>query len=367
VASVLGRRGADGLFAPPRLLLRLAWVLLLAFGVKWLAIDTLYWTFLAPRALPHGVWTLVNAQMLAGLVLAGGALVLRTVASPAAEPGRAPRGAAVDPAWILPAAAALVLWGLSFEVDRLLAQLGDLPRWLAVWNPWQLRILLWLALWGAGGLVLALLGRSRNQWPVVAGGWAFLVAATSSWLSLGTVAYRLVADPARCTPILNVQFATGALLAGMLAAAVRSIAAAADAREQAGASRGLRFIGLALIGLVTFWLGCLEIDRAYDGTTRLAALSAYWGLYGMALVMIGFARREAIGRYAGLGLLAMTVVKVLLIDMQSAPTMARVVSFLVCGLLLVGTSIAYARLAPRLLGREGIDAPWRDDPAQPPS
>jgi uncharacterized membrane protein len=43
------------------------------------------------------------------------------------------------------------------------------------------------------------------------------------------------------------------------------------------------------------------------------------------------------------------VLKVLFVDLANVDNIARVISFLVSGLLLIATSILYTRLAPRLL------------------
>ena len=71
-------------------------------------------------------------------------------------------------------------------------------------------------------------------------------------------------------------------------------------------------------------------------------------MFAITLVALGFARRWAGCRYAGLALLAITLVKVLTVDMAEVGNVYRVLSFLVVGLLLVATSVGYARLAPRL-------------------
>jgi uncharacterized membrane protein len=113
----------------------------------------------------------------------------------------------------------------------------------------------------------------------------------------------------------------------------------------------------ALVGTIGLWLGSFELDRLFAGDWMAvqAALSVYWAIYGVGLVIIGFARRAAAARYAGLTLLTITVGKVLLIDLSTVGQAWRVASFLISGLLLVGTSLLYTRLSPRLLGADGTD------------
>jgi acyl phosphate:glycerol-3-phosphate acyltransferase len=68
-----------------------------------------------------------------------------------------------------------------------------------------------------------------------------------------------------------------------------------------------------------------------------------------ALVLLGFIRLSAPSRYVGLALLFITVVKVLAVDMQTVAQIWRVLSLIVSGLLLIATSMAYAKLTPGLL------------------
>ena len=80
---------------------------------------------------------------------------------------------------------------------------------------------------------------------------------------------------------------------------------------------------------------------------RQTALSIYWALYAIGLVALGFARRSAGCRYAGLALLGLALAKVLTVDMAEVRQVYRVLSFLAVGLLLVATSVGYAKLSPR--------------------
>jgi uncharacterized membrane protein len=93
----------------------------------------------------------------------------------------------------------------------------------------------------------------------------------------------------------------------------------------------------------------------------------YWGVYGIMLVSVGFARRAAWVRYTGLALLAATLLKVLIVDMAKVQYLYRVLSLLAVGLLCMATSVAYAKLASRLLGKSGDQRPIRgaSDAANP--
>jgi uncharacterized membrane protein len=59
-------------------------------------------------------------------------------------------------------------------------------------------------------------------------------------------------------------------------------------------------------------------------------------------------------RYFALALLALTLAKVVVVDLSSIGYGYRVLSFLGLGLLLLGTSVMYGKVSPKLLrGAEG--------------
>ena len=114
--------------------------------------------------------------------------------------------------------------------------------------------------------------------------------------------------------------------------------------------------------LVVLWAGTLEIDRGFErliaagstafGDPRLArqvAFSIFWSLFAVSSVVAGFRFRTAGLRYFGLGLFAVTLLKVVLVDMGQVQTGYRVLSFLGLGLLMMGTSVLYGKLSPMLL------------------
>ncbi|HYB43916.1 MAG TPA: DUF2339 domain-containing protein [Candidatus Methylomirabilis sp.] len=73
-------------------------------------------------------------------------------------------------------------------------------------------------------------------------------------------------------------------------------------------------------------------------------LSVLWALYAAAALAWGFARRNAALRYAALGLLGFTVLKVFAVDLAEVKTAYRIVSFLVLGLVLLLVGVAYQRI-----------------------
>lgn len=97
----------------------------------------------------------------------------------------------------------------------------------------------------------------------------------------------------------------------------------------------------------------LAAGEADIGTLRQALLSGWWAALAVVAVIVGFSWRMKALRWLALALLAVTAAKVLLVDLHRAATLARVGALLAVGLLLVGTSIVYARAERRLrIGRE---------------
>ncbi len=331
----------------PHLLVRFAWVVMTACVAKWLIGDTLYWTVLKNAGLGAAAWPVLNLQMVCGLVLAASGLALYRLT--AAPPPSAERGFAAGPGTaVAPAAVLLLLWGLSFEVDRLVAhyEAARPAGWVTAWDPLQLRALWWTLLWAAGGQAMNVWSRLRFTPSMMQTGWYVLAGAAVVWLGFDTVSWRLAGEAAPTAVVFNVQFLVGAMT-GLLLGAATSLLRHAPVTMTTAVG-----YGFALIGLIGLWLGSLEIDRfasrlAQDSQmARQMGWSIYWGLFAIALVLLGFAKRWAGCRYAGLALFALTLGKVVTVDMAEVRNVYRVLSFLVLGLLLVGTSVGYAKLSP---------------------
>lgn len=371
VGMLLIRRAARD-HLPLRVMLGCAWFILFGTLTKWVLIDTLYWHVTTAREAVGGVMLLGNAQMLAGLVLAASAVGLLAVTKRV----RATRTADSDeietaePSWSLitnivpPAAALLVLWGLSFEVDRLLGVLASAEGFIATW-PHAQWVALWLTgLWAAGGIGMMLFGRWRAIASMLISGWFVIVLAAVIWLLVDTALWRAAEDAVRATPMLNLQFAIGITTAALLACGLlllrrlgspsSSAAGLASSPSPSPFTKLLltqQPLALTLLALIGFWLGSFEIDRAFidNAMARQVGWSVFWATYGVALVLLGFLRLSPAARYAGLALLCATVVKVMVIDLAQVDQIWRVVSFIALGLLLLATSVAYMKLAPRLL------------------
>lgn len=83
-----------------------------------------------------------------------------------------------------------------------------------------------------------------------------------------------------------------------------------------------------------------------EASTR--ALTVAWAMEGVPLLVLGFALRERVLRLSGLALLGACVLKVFVYDLNNLETLARIVSFIVLGLLLLAVSFVYTRYYARL-------------------
>jgi uncharacterized membrane protein len=360
--TLLARRSDDALAGRrgPNLLVHFAWALLTICAVKWLFGDTLYWALFDTAARTGGALPVANLQLLAGVVVAASAVVLLTLTRAAVPPDGAPGLSrwTMAAGLVAPAAALLVLWGLSFEIDRAIG--GIEQEQGEDWSPWHpihLRALWWTLLWGVGGVAMMLWTRFRPAASMAVTGWCVVVLAAVVWLGYDTVGWRFTDGVILAPVVFNVQFMVGAILCAVLAGACWHWTRT-DADATSVSPAAARQMALALIGLIGLWLGSLEIDRFFApeaqriaenaAMARQTALSIYWGLCAIATVAVGFALRSSVCRYAGLALLAITLGKVLTVDMAEVRYVYRVLSFLGIGLLLVATSVAYSKLAPRL-------------------
>ena len=356
-ALLMQHRDERGTLRPPRLLAPFAWLLLAACAFKWLLWDTLGWTLFVNRPAALALPQVFNLQLFAGLGLAGGALLMLYMARRAADV--APHTDELRPrlearlilSHIVPVAASLlVLWALTFEIDRAVARLEPARLAEIACPPPLLRALWWTGLWATGGLGMMLLGRWRKTAGMLHAGWLVIAAASLAWLGFDTLGWRLAYGVVKAPVILNLPFGIGALLIVVLA-----LGTALWMRLPANAdpARPRRFgphvaAGFTLLAAVGLWIGSFEVDRHF-GRDAQAALSVYWALYAVMLVILGFAKRVAAARYAGLTLWTVTIGKVLIVDLATVEQIWRVISTLVSGLLLVGTSLLYARLSPLLL------------------
>lgn len=104
--------------------------------------------------------------------------------------------------------------------------------------------------------------------------------------------------------------------------------------------------------VVLFAVLNIEVSGFFEdkvSQARFASISVLWALYSIVLMILGFVYRRGVMRRVSIGLFAVTVLKVFLVDMSNVSTPFRIVSFMVLGLLLIGASYLYHRFKGQLL------------------
>ncbi len=258
---------------------------------------------------------------------------------------------------------AIVTFGLSFEIERVveLALMRGSPM---IWPPGQLKQMGWTILWTLAVCVFVGLAFFVES-PEQRSGWVRTIARmplflAAKFLLIDTLFFRVMDGAALATVGANLQMVTALVVVGGLALAWY-VGRWPD--ESGVPGTRLQFGSAVLAALVLLWCGTLEIDRAYERLAGAAGMgvraelakqvawSIYWSLFATGAIAAGFHVRSSAVRYFGLGLFGLTLLKVVLVDMSQVGRGYRIFSFMALGLLLLGTSVLYGKLTPRLLGK----------------
>lgn len=247
---------------------------------------------------------------------------------------------------------------------------GDRLRWLSLYAA--------VALWF---VALAIPLQLDRQWITI--GWA-LEGVAVLWLFgrlphrglrlfgvvlFSLVGVRLLLNPEvlryeeRGLPIVNwLLYTYGVpILCCFAAAWLLRRSEAGGASDEEGWARRLPS-AITLLGLLlVFWLINLEVLDFFSTRRHLSlelaresardlTMSVAWGLYALALLVIGLWRRARPLRLLSLGFLVLTVAKVFLYDLAQLEDIARVFSFLGLGVSLLLVSLLYQRFVARKEG-----------------
>jgi len=211
----------------------------------------------------------------------------------------------------------------------------------------------WITIaWAVQAVVMIWAGIEIKSKPLQITALALFVLALGRLLLWDTP----LADRGRFTPVLNKYFLSSmAVVVCLLAAAL--LAQKLGESRQAVARRFTLLILLVTIATLwfvmsvetfTYFLGRANAmrlldDRRHELWLGQMALSVLWSIYAAALMAIGFVRRSAAIRWSALGLFALTVFKVMLIDIAVLQQLYRIIAFFVLGLLLLVVAWAYHR------------------------
>jgi uncharacterized membrane protein len=190
-----------------------------------------------------------------------------------------------------------------------------------------------VAAWSAEALVLAWAGRSTNT-PER----GLVASLVFAGLALGHVLVFEVPPDSLAYGLHSIPVAIGAVALVLLALAGIAVAYR-DVTEP------LAWVGA---GLAVYLASGLIVDLAgaqpnHSTQTSQLALSGFWSALGFAAIVAGLVRRRRALRLGGLGVLALAVGKVFLVDLAHLESIWRVGSFLAIGLLLLAGAFAYQR------------------------
>lgn len=211
-----------------------------------------------------------------------------------------------------------------------------------------------VAAWSAAAAALAFLATrvDRTRSPALSDAQRLLIAALGF---LGLAILHMLAVEAPPHAIADGVEDLGSALVAIACCVGASLACWHWGREiEPRAATVVGFVGAS--GFV--YLGSVLIidvigDNAGGEAREIgqAWLSAFWAATGLGAVVWGMVRRSPKARLGGLALLAVAIVKVWTYDLSELEEVARALSFVALGLLLLAGAFAYQRFRPEEEGQ----------------
>lgn len=204
------------------------------------------------------------------------------------------------------------------------------------------------------GLLIALVGRRLDEprlllagvgYVGIAVGNAFVEAPPYHLFDEGSQPNQL--HPAHGTEAIRF----GPEILAVLAAVVGAAGIAALSRKELRMWAGWTAAGLAIYAasLGVLWAFNATVDPGQTGESVFQSaqttVSILWGTIGFSVLIVGLRRKIAMLRTAGFLLFGVALSKLVLYDLTVLTAMARVVSFLVLGLVLLAAAALHQRLA----------------------
>jgi uncharacterized membrane protein len=335
-------------------------ILFYVTAMKWVIADTLLNRF-SPGWTAGAQPPLLTMNVAAALVLAGSLWSF-------AFTTRKAQGLLANFRTIFHSGAACVLvlvWAGTMEIDRSVEHFvlpGSLGISLLQWKQ-----LLWTSWWMICSCVplvaAAWIGRNDTSRAAMLfrRWWKLPAWITAKFLLLDLLVYRVISEPA-VRPLLAgpIPIAAGVVMGalGLLYWLSR------DSQLNRLLEPQMRpwIVSLAVAGL--FIVGSLGIDQVFmnlqltvsmrpseAGHAEQVGLSVFWSAFAVIAVIAGFIWQAPPLRYFSLTLFAIVLLKVVTVDLSQVSTGWRILSFVVLGLLLLGTSVLYGKLSPKLVGQ----------------
>jgi uncharacterized membrane protein len=241
---------------------------------------------------------------------------------------------------------ALISWEIHWQVERIAAGVWPIAAALAA---------------GALLVLVTLRARERLKWPLATHARTYVAAGCGGVLVVGVLAVLVLnaespgtAAPLPYLPLLNpLELVSVAVLLVLLK--WWSVLAEYDARlvvevrwrAAIGAAFAWFLVTMAVARTVHHWSGVpFDFERLAASTVLQTSLSIVWGAAGLAAMIVGARSRQRSIWLAGAGLMGIVVAKLFLVDLGNTGTLARVVSFLGVGVLLLVVGY-FAPVPPR--------------------
>jgi uncharacterized membrane protein len=195
--------------------------------------------------------------------------------------------------------------------------------------------------WSLEAALLVWLAARFNQARYQIGGWLLFAVVFVRLFTLDVNIYSTSAY----TTVANRRFLTFAVAAASLWIASRF---ARTQEAQVVSYSGAHAILLWALAMEVNGWAARTADSQDVGSVESTGISILMALYALALVVAGVANRSTLDRILGLGLMALVIAKLYLLDVWALSRGFRITAFLALGGLLLLVSYLYSRFKPAL-------------------
>jgi len=214
----------------------------------------------------------------------------------------------------------------------------------------------WISVfWSAQGLALVWMAMNMERRSLAAGGYVLILVAVLKFLLHDydrvfqmhlTFGFSISSG---YTYLMAERLLTSGVLLLVLAAVARLARKAPQAMQISTSNDGSHlFAAFGTLLFIVLTAETASFFHTYLLAARFAAISVLWTTFSVILMMIGFKQNSAAMRKVSFGLFLVVVLKVFFFDMSNFSTPYRIISFIILGLVLVGTSYLYYRHKDRI-------------------
>jgi uncharacterized membrane protein len=235
------------------------------------------------------------------------------------------------------------------EARQLLLTIGTALALVTLAVPIQLRSNWITIFWAVEALALLWVALQVKSVALHAGSVAVFALALIRLVFFDTPYIRRL----EFTPVFNRYFLSSMVI-------VICLFGAATVYQKFGREKNLMGLAMTLVAVGVLWF-VLTVetntffemrasaersfaDARHERWLGQMALSVLWSVYAAALAAAGFLRRSAAVRWAALALFAVTIVKVVFVDMAALRQFYRIIAFFALGLLLLVVAWGYQKV-----------------------